>query len=233
MNTIANGSPALQNRLLAVLPPEVFTRLSPSLERVTLPLGHVLSEAGGESDHVYFPTTAIVSLLQVMESGPSVEIAVIGRDGVVGVALFMGGQTLPSRAVVQSQGESYRLPGSMLMLEFNRSGEFQHLLLRYTLALLSQMAQTAVCNRHHSIDQQLCRWLLLCMDRLPANVLVMTSKLIANMLGVRTDGATQAVGRLRNAGLIVRGSRHGRASATRWSRRKPPACSPERHRCRR
>ncbi|TVQ21832.1 MAG: Crp/Fnr family transcriptional regulator [Spirochaetaceae bacterium] len=191
-----------QNRLLAVLSPEVFARLEPSLEQVTLQLGYVLSESGGESDHVYFPTTAIVSLLQVMESGPTVEIAVIGNDGVVGVALFMGGVTLPSRAVVQSQGEAYRLRGSMLMAEFNRSGAFQHLLLRYTLALLSQMAQTAVCNRHHTIDQQLCRWLLLCMDRLPSNMLVMTLKLIANMLGVRSDGATQAVGRLRDAGLI-------------------------------
>jgi len=202
VHTITDESGPHKNKLLAVLPPDVFARLAPSLEQATLPLGYVLSESGGESDHVYFPTTAIVSLLQVMESGPSVEIAVIGNDGVVGIALFMGGQTLPSRAVVQSQGESYRLPGSMLMLEFNRSGAFQHLLLRYTLALLSQMAQTAVCNRHHSIDQQLCRWLLLCMDRLPSNVLTMTLKLMANMLGVRSDGATQAVGRLTDAGLI-------------------------------
>ena len=202
MDTVVDESGSRQNRLLAVLPPEVFSRLEPSLEQVTLQLGYVLSESGGESDHVYFPTTAIVSLLQVMESGPTVEIAVIGNDGVVGVALFMGGVTLPSRAVVQSQGEAYRLRGSMLMAEFNRSGAFQHLLLRYTLALLSQMAQTAVCNRHHTIDQQLCRWLLLCMDRLPSNMLVMTLKLIANMLGVRSDGATQAVGRLREAGLI-------------------------------
>ena len=202
MDTVVDESGSRQNRLLAVLPPEVFSRLEPSLEQVTLQLGYVLSESGGESDHVYFPTTAIVSLLQVMESGPTVEIAVIGNDGVVGVALFMGGVTLPSRAVVQSQGEAYRLRGSMLMAEFNRSGAFQHLLLRYTLALLSQMAQTAVCNRHHTIDQQLCRWLLLCMDRLPSNMLVMTLKLIANMLGVRSDGATQAVERLREAGLI-------------------------------
>lgn len=202
MDTVIDESGSRQNRLLAVLSPEVFARLEPSLEQVTLQLGYVLSESGGESDHVYFPTTAIVSLLQVMESGPTVEIAVIGNDGVVGVALFMGGVTLPSRAVVQSQGEAYRLRGSMLMAEFNRSGAFQHLLLRYTLALLSQMAQTAVCNRHHTIDQQLCRWLLLCMDRLPSNMLVMTLKLIANMLGVRSDGATQAVGRLRDAGLI-------------------------------
>jgi CRP-like cAMP-binding protein len=152
--------------------------------------------------HVYFPTSAIVSLLYVMEDGASAEIGVVGNEGIIGVALFMGGETMPNRAVVQSAGQAYRLPGQVLKQEFNRSGELQHLLLRYTQALLTQMAQTAVCNRHHSLDQQLCRWLLLSLDRLPANELVMTQELIANMLGVRREGVTEAAGKLQVAGLI-------------------------------
>ena len=167
-----------------------------------MPLGHVLYESGSELRHVYFPTTAIVSLLYVMEDGASAEIAVVGNEGVIGVALFMGGETMPNRAVVQSAGHAYRLPGQLLKQEFNRSGELQHLLLRYTQALLTQMAQTAVCNRHHSLDQQLCRWLLLSLDRLPANELVMTQELIANMLGVRREGVTEAAGNLQKDGLI-------------------------------
>jgi CRP-like cAMP-binding protein len=152
--------------------------------------------------HVYFPTTAIVSLLYVMMDGASAEIAVVGNEGVIGVALFMGGETMPNRAVVQSAGHAYRLKGQLLKQEFNRSGELQHLLLRYTQALLTQMAQTAVCNRHHSLDQQLCRWLLLSLDRLPSNELVMTQELIANMLGVRREGVTEAAGNLQKGGLI-------------------------------
>jgi CRP-like cAMP-binding protein len=151
---------------------------------------------------VYFPTTAIVSLLYVMENGASAEIAVVGNDGVVGIALFMGGETMPNRAVVQSEGLAYKLDGQVLKEEFKRGGALQHLLLRYTLAMLTQMAQTAVCNRHHSIDQQLCRWLLLSLDRLPANQLEMTQELIANMLGVRREGVTEAAGKLQSAGLI-------------------------------
>jgi CRP-like cAMP-binding protein len=166
-------------------------------------LGDVLYESGSELRHVYFPTTAIVSLLYVMLDGASAEIAVVGNEGIIGVALFMGGETMPNRAVVQSAGHAYRLKGQLLKQEFNRSGELQHLLLRYTQALLTQMAQTAVCNRHHSLDQQLCRWLLLSLDRLPSNELVMTQELIANMLGVRREGVTEAAGNLQKAGLIA------------------------------
>jgi CRP-like cAMP-binding protein len=191
-----------QNHLLAVLPPPESERLFSHLEMVTLPLGEALSESGDQLNHVYFPTTAIVSLLYVMENGASAEIAVVGNEGIVGIALFMGGETMPNRAVVQSAGQAYRLPGQLLKQEFKRGGAFQHLLLRYTLALLSQMSQTAVCNRHHSVDQQLCRWLLLSLDRLPANVLSMTQELIANMLGVRREGVTEAAGKLQSAGLI-------------------------------
>jgi CRP-like cAMP-binding protein len=153
-------------------------------------------------DHVYFPSTAIVSLLYELEDGASAEIAVVGNEGIVGIALFMGGDTMPNRAVVQSEGHAYRLDGRLLKQEFNRAGVLQHLLLRYTLAMLTQMAQTAVCNRHHSVDQQLCRWLLLSLDRLPANELSMTQELIANMLGVRRQGVTEAAGKLQSAGLI-------------------------------
>ena len=192
-----------QNHLLAALPAEERGRLIPHLELVPMPLGDVLYESGNELRHVYFPTTAIVSLLYVMLDGASAEIAVVGNEGIIGVALFMGGETMPNRAVVQSAGHAYRLKGQLLKQEFNRSGELQHLLLRYTQALLTQMAQTAVCNRHHSLDQQLCRWLLLSLDRLPSNELVMTQELIANMLGVRREGVTEAAGNLQKAGLIT------------------------------
>lgn len=191
-----------QNRLLAALTAEESARLLPHLKLVTLPLGHALYESGSELRHVYFPTDSIVSLLYVMEDGASAEIAVVGNDGMIGIALFMGGETMPNRAVVQSAGHAYRLKGQLLKQEFNRAGEMQHLLLRYTQALLTQMAQTAVCNRHHSLDQQLCRWLLLSLDRLPSSELVMTQELIANMLGVRREGVTEAAGNLHSAGLI-------------------------------
>jgi len=198
----ANGPNPLQNQLLAVLPRPESERLFPHMEQVALPLGKALYESGDRLDHVYFPTTAIVSLLYVMENGASAEIAVVGREGIVGIALFMGGDTMPNRAVVQSEGLGYRLPGPLLQREFNRGGPLQHLLLRYTLAMLTQMAQTAVCNRHHTVDQQLCRWLLLSLDRLPTNELSMTQELIANMLGVRREGVTEAAGKLQGAGLI-------------------------------
>jgi CRP-like cAMP-binding protein len=191
-----------QSHLLAVLPRSESERLFPHLELVPLPLGEALYESGDQLNHVYFPTTAIVSLLYVMENGASAEIAVVGNEGIVGIALFMGGETMPNRAVVQSAGHAYRLKGNLLKQEFNRAGALQHLLLRYTLALLSQMAQTAVCNRHHSVDKQLCRWLLLSLDRLPSNELSMTQELIANMLGVRREGVTEAAGNLQSAGLI-------------------------------
>jgi CRP-like cAMP-binding protein len=191
-----------ENNLLAALPEEDYARLLPQLELVPLPLGKVLYESNSELRHVYFPTTAIVSLLYVMLDGASAEIAVVGNEGIIGVALFMCGETMPNRAVVQSAGHAYRLKGQLLKQEFNRSGELQHLLLRYTQALLTQMAQTAVCNRHHSLDQQLCRWLLLSLDRLSSNELVMTQELIANMLGVRREGVTESAGNLQSAGLI-------------------------------
>jgi CRP-like cAMP-binding protein len=191
-----------QNHLLAVLPVAEFERLLPHLKLVPLPLGEVLYESGIELRYVYFPTDSIVSLLYVMEDGDSAEIAVVGNEGVIGISLFMGGETTPSRAVVQSAGHAYRLPGQALKQEFIRGAAMQHLLLRYTQALLTQMAQTAVCNRHHSLDQQLCRWLLLSLDRLASNELVMTQELIANMLGVRREGVTEAAGKLQQAGLI-------------------------------
>ncbi len=191
-----------QSHLIAALPDDVCERLFPHLERVELPLGLALYESGDQLNHVYFPTTAIVSLLYVMENGASAEIAVVGNEGIVGIALFMGGETMANRAVVQSAGHAYRLKGQLLRQEFNRSGALQHLLLRYTLALFTQMAQTAVCNRHHSVDQQLCRWLLLSFDRLSSDTLCMTQELIANMLGVRREGVTEAAGNLQNAGLI-------------------------------
>jgi len=188
--------------LLSVLPEEECSRIFPYLEPVYLELGDVLYESGSQLRSVYFPTTAIVSLLSLMENGSSAEIAIVGYEGIVGIALFMGGETMASRAVVQSAGTAFRLNGSLLKLEFNRAGPFQHLLLRYTMAFIAQMAQTAVCNRHHSIDQQLCRWLLLSLDRLPSNELSMTQELIANMLGVRREGVTEAAGKLQRAGLI-------------------------------
>jgi CRP-like cAMP-binding protein len=192
-----------QNHLLAVLPDEERIRIFPHLEQVTLKLGDVIYESGTQLHDVYFPATAIVSLLSVMENGSSAEIAIVGYEGIIGIALFMGGETMPNRAVVQSAGTAFRLNGRLLKHEFSRAGPFQHLLLRYTMALLAQMAQTAVCNRHHSIDQQLCRWLLLSLDRLPSNQLNMTQELIANMLGVRREGVTEAAGKLQNAGLIT------------------------------
>ncbi|MDF1529057.1 MAG: Crp/Fnr family transcriptional regulator [Sedimenticola sp.] len=191
-----------QNSLLAAIPEEEYAHMLPNLELVQMPLGAVLYESGSELRHVYFPTTAIISLLYVMLDGASAEIGVVGNEGVIGIALFMGGETMPNRAVVQSAGHAYRLKGQLLKHEFNRAGELQHLLLRYTQALLTQMSQTAVCNRHHSLDQQLCRWLLLSLDRLPTNQLVMTQELIANMLGVRREGVTEAAGNLQQAGLI-------------------------------
>jgi CRP-like cAMP-binding protein len=192
----------LQNHLLAALPTLDYERTLPHLESVQMNLGDVLYESGSQMRHVYFPTSSIVSLLYVMEDGASAEIAVVGNEGIVGVSLFMGGETTPSRAVVQSAGHAYRLKGQALKTEFCLAGPMQHLLLRYTQSLLTQMAQTAVCNRHHSLDQQLCRWLLLSLDRLPSNELVMTQELIANMLGVRREGVTEAAGNLQRAGLI-------------------------------
>ena len=192
----------LQNHLLAALPAEVRERLFPYLEPMPMPLGKVLYESGDTLRHVYFPTTAIVSLLYVMESGASAEISVVGNEGLIGVAVFMGGESTPSRAIVQSAGHAFRLPGQRLKDEFSRHGEMLLLMLRYTQSLITQMAQTAVCNRHHSIDQQLCRWLLLSLDRLQGNELVMTQELIANMLGVRREGVTEAAGKLQKLGLI-------------------------------
>jgi CRP-like cAMP-binding protein len=192
-----------RNQLLAALPAAEWERWQPHLELVSMPLGKALYESGGKLGHVYFPTTAIVSLLYVMEDGASAEIAVVGHEGVVGVSLFMGGESTTSRAVVQSAGHGFRLRSSIMMQEFNRAGPVMHLLLRYTQALITQMAQTAVCNRHHSLDQQLCRWLLLSLDRLETRELVMTQELIANMLGVRREGVTEAAGNLQADGLIT------------------------------
>jgi len=191
-----------QNHLLAALHEASRGRLFPHLELVKLPLGKVLYESGGALRYVYFPTDSIVSLLYVMESGASAEISVVGNEGVIGISLFMGGESTPSRAVVQSAGSAYRLAGQRLKDEFNRHGELLVLLLRYTQALITQMAQTAVCNRHHSVDQQLARWLLLSMDRLTSNQLTMTQELIANMLGVRREGVTEAAGKLQKQGII-------------------------------
>ncbi|MHB8494773.1 MAG: Crp/Fnr family transcriptional regulator [Casimicrobiaceae bacterium] len=191
-----------QNHLLAALPAEDYNRLLPNLELIAMPLGWALYESGGHMGHVYFPTTSIVSLLYVMEDGASAEIAVAGNEDVLGISLFMGGDTTPSRAVVQSAGFGFRLKAEFLKREFERFGATMHLLLRYTQALITQMAQTAVCNRHHSVDQQLSRWLLLSLDRLASNELSMTQELIANMLGVRREGVTEAAGKLQNAGLI-------------------------------
>jgi CRP-like cAMP-binding protein len=191
------------NNLLAAFPEEVRGRLFPYLESVNMPLGDVLYESGSQLHHVYFPTTSIVSLLYVMADGASAEIAVVGKEGILGIALFMGGETTPSRAIVQSAGHGFRLKAQLLKEEFNRAGPVMHLLLRYTQALITQMSQTAVCNRHHSVHQQLCRWLLLSLDRLPTNNLTMTQELIANMLGVRREGVTEAAGKLQRAGLIL------------------------------
>ena len=191
-----------KNHLLAALPEVEYQRWLPHLEWVGMPLGRVLYEAGGTLAHVYFPTTAIISLLYVMENGASAEIAIVGNEGIVGIALFMGGESTPSRAVVQSAGEGFRLKANVMKDEFNRAGPVLHLLLRYTQALITQMTQTAVCNRHHTLDQQLCRWLLLSLDRLSGDELAMTQELIANMLGVRREGVTEAALKLQEVGLI-------------------------------
>lgn len=191
-----------QNHLLSVLSKADYERLLPHLELIPLPLGWAVYESGHDQGYVYFPTTSIISLLYVMEDGSSAEIAIVGNDGLVGIALFMGGETTPSRAVVQSAGYGYRLKAGILKKEFERGGELQHLLLRYTQSLITQMAQTAVCNRHHSVEQQLCRWLLLSLDRLTSNDLKMTQELIANMLGVRREGVTEAAGKLQKDKLI-------------------------------
>jgi CRP-like cAMP-binding protein len=193
---------APQNQLLAALSSAERARLEPHLELVQMPLGKVIYEPGDLLAYVYFPIDSIVSLLYVMADGASAEISVVGNDGIIGIALFMGGETTPSRAIVQSAGKAYRLIGKRLKDEFHRNGQLQLLLLRYTQALLTQMAQTAVCNRHHSVDQQLCRWLLLSLDRLPFNRLEMTQALIANMLGVRREGVTEAAGKLQKLGVI-------------------------------
>ena len=199
MTVIANPK---QNRLLDALLKSEYDRLAPNLEHVKLALGDVMYEPGGLLQYVYFPTTSIISLLFVMENGASAEIAVVGNEGVLGISLFMGGETTSSRAVVQSAGHAYRLKAKLLKDEFNRGGPVQRLLLRYTQALITQMAQTAVCNRHHSVEQQLCRWLLLSLDRLASDELTMTQELIANMLGVRREGVTEAAGRLQRDGII-------------------------------
>ena len=191
-----------QNHLLAALLDAEFDRLSPHFELVPMPLGDVLYESGGKLSYAFFPTTSIVSLHYLLENGGSSEIAGVGNEGILGVSLFMGGNTTPSRAIVQTGGHGYRLPAHVLMNEFDRGGQVMRLLLRYTQALLTQMAQTAVCNRHHTVEQQLCRWLLLTLDRLPRNDLTMTQELIANMLGVRREGVTEAAGRLQGYGYI-------------------------------
>jgi CRP-like cAMP-binding protein len=191
-----------QNHVLDALPASDFERLAPHLEHCALDLGDVLYEPGRAMRYVYFPTTAIVSMLYVMEDGASAEIAIVGNEGILGISLFMGGESTPSRAVVQSAGHGYRMKAQLLKTEFERYGILMHLLLRYTQALITQMAQTAVCNRHHSVDQQLCRWLLLSLDRLCSNELTMTQELIANMLGVRREGVTEAAGKLQDAGLV-------------------------------
>jgi CRP-like cAMP-binding protein len=199
---VINSSSPQQNHLLASLPVAEWDRLHERLELRPMPLGHVLYESGDTMRHVYFPTTSIVSLLYVMENGASAEIAIVGNEGIVGISLFMGGETTPSRAIVQSAGHAYRVAGQFLKDEFYRAGPLQRLLLRYTQALITQMAQTAVCNRHHSVEQQLCRWLLMSLDRLASNELTMTQELIANMLGVRREGVTESAGKLQKLGLI-------------------------------
>jgi CRP-like cAMP-binding protein len=207
MPTNVDTSDPKKNSLLAALPREEYERILPHLGHVSFKLGEVVYESGGQMDHIYFPTTAIISLLYLMENGTSAEMGMAGKEGLVGVALFMGGNTMPNRAVVQSAGGAVRMGAQVLRDEFARGGAFQRLLLRYTQALLTQMSQTAVCNRLHAIEQQLCRWLLLSHDRLDSDELVMTQELIANMLGVRREGVTAAAGRLQEQGLInyVRG----------------------------
>ena len=216
MPTDTGKSAPTKNRLIAALPREEYERILPYLGHVSFKLGEVVYESGVQMEHIYFPTTAIISLLYLMENGSSAEMGMAGKEGLVGIALFMGGNTTPNRAVVQSAGGAVRMKAQVLRNEFARGGAFQRLLLRYTQALLTQMSQTAVCNRLHTIEQQLCRWLLLSHDRLDSDELVMTQELIANMLGVRREGVTAAAGRLQEQGLIsyVRGhirilDRHG------------------------
>jgi CRP-like cAMP-binding protein len=199
---VASSHEIKLNLLLAALPDAALKRWLPELELIEMPLGHVLYESGGTGKNVYFPTSAIVSLLHVLKNGDTAEIAIVGNEGIIGISLFMGGNSTPSRAVVQSAGKGYRLNAQIMYDEFERAGPVTHLLLRYTQALITQMSQTAVCNRHHSLDQQLCRWLLLSLDRLPGNELVMTQELIGNMLGVRREGVTEAALKLQAAGLI-------------------------------
>jgi CRP-like cAMP-binding protein len=195
-------SELLKNHLLAALPAVELARISDDIKLAPMPLGHVLYEPGDEMQHVYFPTTTIVSLLYVMENGSSAEIAIVGNEGIVGISLFMGGETTSNRAVVQSAGHAFRVRSMLLKDEFFRAGPFQRLLLRYTQALITQMGQTAVCNRHHSVEQQLCRWLLMSLDRLGSNELTMTQELISNMLGVRREGVTESASKLQKLGLI-------------------------------
>src|SRR5947209_19342970 len=202
MRTTADTHGPTGNRLLAMLPGAEYERIIPHLERASFSLGEVVYESGGQMAHVYFPTTAIVSLLYVMENGSSAEMGVAGNDGLVGIALFMGGDSMPNRAVVQSAGEAVRMKAKVMQDEFKRGGEVQRLLLRYTQALITQMSQTAVCNRHHTVEQQLCRWLLLTLDRLPAGEVVMTQEMVAGMLGVRRESIAEAAGRLQQAGVI-------------------------------
>jgi len=217
-----SGHTPNQNHLLAALPADVFERLSPHLELTPMPLGEVLYESGGQLQHVYFPTTAILSMHYVMEDGASAEIAGVGNEGVLGISLFMGGNTTPSRATVQTGGHGYRLRGQLMMEEFYRAGPMMRLMLRYTQALMTQMSQTAVCNRHHSVEQQLCRWLLLTLDRLPSSELTMTQELIASMLGVRREGITETAGNLQREGLIS--YRRGHITVLDRSRLEPHAC---------
>ena len=219
---VATTTP-LDNQILRALPEEERARFFPYLKLVQMPLGKVLSESGEALRHIYFPTSSIVSLLYVMQNGASAEIAVVGNEGAVGVSLFMGGETTPSRSIVQSAGYAYQLAGDRLKAEFNRHGELLHVLLRYTQSLITQMAQTAICNRHHSLHQQLCRWLLLSLDRLTSNELTMTQELIANMLGVRREGVTEAAGRLQKLGAI----RYARGKITVLDRAQLERCSCE------
>jgi CRP-like cAMP-binding protein len=211
-----------RNSLLAALPPAEFERLAPHLELVAMPLGETVYGPGGQLQHVYFPTTAIVSLLYIIESGASAEMAGVGNEGILGISLFMGGDTTPSSAVVQTAGYCYRLGERLLKAEFNRAGLVQRLLLRYTQALVTQMTQTAACNRHHSIEQQLCRWLLLTLDRLPSSEMVVTHQLVAGAFGVRRESITEAAGNLQRAGLI--GYRRGHISVFERSGLEAGAC---------
>ena len=207
MSLTSRPNSPVENRLLAALPPEDYERLLPQLQQVSFSLGEVIYEFGGHLDYVYFPTDSIISLLYTMENGTSAEMGLTGNDGIVGIALFMGGGTMPNRAVVQSGGTAIRMKAKLLQDEFARGGKFQQLLLRYTQALITQISQTAVCNRLHSVEQQLCRWLLLSHDRVKADELIMTQELIADMLGVRREGVTVAAGQLQDVGAIsyVRG----------------------------